>query len=231
VTFSRLLVISSCTGEKAVKVPAALTRDDFADPDRLVQREHELARDRRPAAEMYTGWHHRYLMCGVDRLRRAFRDDFVDVRIVSAGYGLIEADRAICPYDVTFNGMGKAEAREWAQHLGVPSDVRAALEDVEVAIFLLGSRYLDAIDLPIAARNGRRLIFLAGPSESSRLAGAGVVIVPAGKSETAKYGSGLVALKGKMFERFAEALAGRRELLGEVKADDSPATFLEALGS
>jgi hypothetical protein len=230
VTFSRLLVISSCTAKKAVKVPA-LTRDDFADPDRLVQREHELARVRRPAAEMYTGQQHVYLTRGVDRLRRAFGDDFVDVLIVSAGYGLIEADRAICPYDVTFNGMRKAEAQAWARHLGVPSDVRAALEDVEVAIFLLGSSYLNAIDLPIAARNGQRLIFLAKPSESSRLAGAGVVTVPAGKSETARYGSALVALKGKMFERFAEALAGRRELFGEIKADNSPATFLKALGS
>jgi hypothetical protein len=34
-----------------------------------------------------------------------------------------------------------------------------------------------------------------------------------------------------MFELFAEALARRRELFGEVKADDSPATFLKALGS
>jgi hypothetical protein len=231
VTFSRLLVISQCTGKKAVKVPA-LTRDDFADPDRLVQREHELAWVRRPAAAMYTGPQHVYLMRGVETLRRAFGDDFVDLRIVSAGYGFIEADRAICPYNVTFNDMGKAEARAWAQHLGVPRDVRAALEDVELAIFLLGSSYLDAIDLPIPARNDQRLIFLAAPSESSRLAaGAGVVTVPAGKSETARYGSGLVALKGKMFERFAEALAARRELFDEVKADDSPATFLKALGS
>jgi len=229
VTSSRLLVISSCTGDKAVKAPA-LTREDFADRARLAQREHELARVRRPAAEMYTGWQHRYLMDGINTLRDEFGHDFVDVQIVSAGYGLIKADRLICPYDVTFNDMSKTKAREWARHLGVHSNVRTALEDVEVAIFLLGSRYLDAIDVPIAARNGQRLIFLAKPSESKRLAGAGVVIVPAGKSET-KYGAGLVALKGKMFERFAKALACRRELLDEIKADDSPATFLKALGS
>jgi hypothetical protein len=40
-----------------------------------------------------------------------------------------------------------------------------------------------------------------------------------------------VGLKGKMFELFADALARRRELFDEVKADDSAATFLEALGS
>jgi len=57
-TSSRLLVISSCTGDKAVKVPA-LTLDDFADPDRLAQREQELASVRRPAGAMYTGEHRR----------------------------------------------------------------------------------------------------------------------------------------------------------------------------
>jgi len=227
--FSRLLVISQCTGKKAVDGPK-LTRDDFADPDRLAQREHELAWVRLPAIDMYTGPQHVHLKHGVETLRREFGHDFLDLRIVSAGYGLIKADRPICPYDVTFNDMGKVKAREWARHLGVPSDVRAALEGVEVAIFLLGSSYLDAIDVPIDARKGQRLIFLAKRSESSRLAGVGVVTVPAGKSETTKYRAGSVALKGKMFELFAEALASRRELLGEVKADDSPATFQRALG-
>ena len=230
VTSPHLLVISSCTGDKAVKVPA-LTLDDFADSDRLAKREHELASVRRPAETMYTGWQHIYLMRGVNNLRRAFGNDFIDLRILSAGYGLIASDRPICPYNVTFNGMGRAQARVWARHLNVPSDVRTALEGVEVAIFLLGSRYLDAIEPPIAARDRQRLIFLAKPSESSRLASAGVVTVPTGKSEATKYGSGLVALKGKMFERFAKALAERRELFEEIKADSSPASFIDALES
>jgi len=230
VTFSRLLVISSCTGDKAVNEPA-LTRDDFADPETLAHKEHELLSVQCRAAEMYTGQLNVYLMRGVKRLRRAFGDDFVELRILSAGYGLIDEDRPICPYNVTFNDMGRREAWEWARYLGVPSDVRAALEDVEVAVFLLGSRYLKAIDLPIAARKGQRLIFLAGKSELLRLAGPGVVTVTAGTSETTTYGAGAVALKGKMFELFADALAGRRELFDEIKADDSPATFLKALGS
>ncbi len=64
---------------------------------------------------MYTGWQHLYLMRGVDRLRRAFGDDFVDLRIVSAGYGLIAADREICPYDVTFSKMDKAQPTGYRQ--------------------------------------------------------------------------------------------------------------------
>jgi hypothetical protein len=229
VTSSRLLVISSCTGDKAEKTPRELKLEDFADADRLARREHELASFRRPASVMYTGKQHKYLMLGVDKLRQIYGNNFLDLRIVSAGYGLIEENRVICPYDVTFSKMGKPQRRTWGRRLGLPGAVRAALDDYDVVIFLLGSDYLDAIDPPIAAREGQRLVFLAKPSESSRLAGTGVVTVPAGQSET-RYGAGYLALKGKMFERFAEALAGRCELLEAIKADRSPSTFLNALG-
>jgi hypothetical protein len=229
VAATHLLVISSCTGAKAVKSPA-LAFADFSDPDRLAQRESELAVVRRPAAAMYTGWQHLYLMRGVKALQRAFGDAFVDLRILSAGYGLIGADRMICPYDLTFNDMSRAQAHAWAMRIRVPGDVRAAVADADLVVLLLGSRYLDAIDPPLAARPGQRVAFFAKPSESSRLASSGVVTVPAGKAEAAKFGSGLVALKGKMFERFAETLANRPDLFHEVMSDDSPATFLSALG-
>jgi hypothetical protein len=222
-TSSRLLVISSCTLDKAETTLQQLTFDDFADSDRLTRREEELASLRRPAGEMYTGQQHLCLMRGVKTLRRAFGNEYIDLRILSAGYGLIGEDRPIYPYNVTFNDMRRSQARAWARQLGVPSDVRACLVDVEVAIFLLGAKYLDAINPPIPAHSGQRLVFLAAPSESSRLAGAGVVMVSAGQAAATRYRSTNMALKGKMFERFAEALAARRELLGEIIADPSPA--------
>ena len=46
-----------------------------------------------------------------------------------------------------------------------------------------------------------------------------------------KSGSGLVALKGKMFDHFAEAVVQRRELIDEIKTDLTSATFVNALGS
>src|ERR1700722_13918517 len=126
---SPLLVIASCTAHKEGTAPAELKLEDFADTDRLERREHELASYRRPASEMYTGKQHEYLMRGVDKLRRAYGDNFVDLRILSAGYGLIEEDRVICPYDVTFSKMGKPQRRAWGHSLGVTRDGRAALED------------------------------------------------------------------------------------------------------
>ena len=88
-TSPRLLVMSSCTDKKVVKAPL-LTLDDFADPERLVRRERELASVQLPAAVMYAGKQHVYLMRGIEELRNAFGDRFVDLWILSAGYGLIQ---------------------------------------------------------------------------------------------------------------------------------------------
>jgi hypothetical protein len=203
--------------------------DDFSDSARLAEREQELAQSQRPAASMYTGFQHVYLMHGIAALRSAFGRDAVDLRILSAGYGLISGDRPICAYDVTFNDMSRTQARTWARQLGAPQAVREAASDADLAVFLLGSRYLDAIEPPIAAQGGQRLIFLAKPSEATRLAGQGVVTVPAGKDQV-RYGAGLVAFKGKMFELWAKAVANTPRLLEETRSDRTPATFLRAFG-
>jgi uncharacterized protein DUF6884 len=223
-----LVVISSCTGDKAVKSPS-LTMDDFCDAERLAESERRFAPSQRPAASMYTGFQHVYLMRGIAALQTALGPAGVDLRIVSAGYGLIRSDRRICAYDVTFNDMSRGEARAWAQQLGVPQEVREAIRDADLAIFLLGSRYLDAIEPPIVGHGSKRLVFLAKPSEATRLAGGGVVTVPAGKDQASRYGSGLVALKGKMFELWAKAVANTPELLEATRNDQTPATFLGAL--
>lgn len=118
----------------------------------------------------------------------------------------------------------------WARRLRVAGAVREAVRGKDLVIFLLGSRYLDALEPPIAADTGQRLIFLAKPSEATRLAGDGVVVVPAGRDQATRYGAGLVSLKGRMFERWAKAVARSPQLLDETRRDATPATFLRILG-
>ncbi len=123
----RLLTISSCTGAKTVVHPKALVQADFKSRERLAQRERELAAAIRPVAEMYMGGQHLALMSGVRLLRGAFGPEAVEVRILSAGYGLVKETQPIAPYDVTFNAMKKIEIAGWARYLGVPQAVRDAI--------------------------------------------------------------------------------------------------------
>ncbi|MGE5551822.1 MAG: DUF6884 domain-containing protein [Bacteroidota bacterium] len=216
----RLLLITSCTKKKAADHPRRLTLDDFRDPGRLAEREREMAGCMLPAGRMYAGPQHVGAMRGVALLRQRFGREAVAVKILSAGYGLIDEGRLIAPYEATFKGMAAREAAAWAGFLNVAAETRAALRGFPLAVFLLGDKYLRAIEPPLEPEPGQRLIFLAKPGEAGALTRPGVTVVPAGKAEAGRYGAGLVFLKGRMFELFARGLAQEgegvwRRLLGD----------------
>ncbi len=223
----RLLVITSCTGSKRSECANALQQADFLHPARLKAREAELADLVCPAEDMYTGAQHRHVVAGMSILRRAGVD--ASLNILSAGYGLIPGDRAIAPYDVTFSTMGRKEARAWARRLGIPAAVRAAIRPYPLVIFLLGDKYLSAIEPPLRAGRGQRLIFFARPSEG-RLDGPGVVVVPTGQELCARYGAGNIGLKGAMFEALARGVAtAPAHWLEAMVADESDRTVQHVL--
>ena len=64
----KILVITSCTGWKKHKPQNQLKYEDFASPERLCQRTEELKDFKEPAAKMYTGQQHRYLMEGLEKV-------------------------------------------------------------------------------------------------------------------------------------------------------------------
>lgn len=230
----RLLVITSCTGDKAIPpdfpVERKLTIEDFRDPDRLAERERELAAWRLPADQLYTGRQHTQLMAGVRRLRQRFGPEAVTINIVSAGYGLVPEDRPLVPYDATFATMGRSETRAWADYLGIPAAVRRAAADFPIVIFLLGGSYLLAARPPLTARPDQRFVFLAARHEESRLEGLRVTTVPAGAEEATAFGDGRMTVKGRMFDLFARGVvAHRTDLLAAVATDDSAASFLRAV--
>jgi hypothetical protein len=85
------------------------------------------------------------------------------LRIVSAGYGLVRGARPLAPYEATFETMPKAKARQWAAHLGIQADVRAALaEHFDLGLVLLSERYLDACALDEHLSLGGPVLVLCG---------------------------------------------------------------------
>lgn len=108
----RLLVITSCTGEKAVTSADQLRLDDFRQgATHIAQRERALADLCLPAEQLYTGLQHQRLMSGVRALREQARDVTLDLWVLSAGYGLVPAARKLAPYEATFANLGRKELR------------------------------------------------------------------------------------------------------------------------
>ncbi|NEQ25403.1 MAG: queuine/archaeosine tRNA-ribosyltransferase, partial [Microcoleus sp. SIO2G3] len=141
----RILVVTSCTGEKRCKPDNQLALEDFKDPVQLQKREAELAAFACTSGQMYTGMQHLRLMEGVQLLRQTRSEQAVDVVILSAGYGLIPENRSITPYEVTFNTMKGHEVDAWAQFLGVHSAFEQTIQEYDLIFLLLGDNYLRSL--------------------------------------------------------------------------------------
>jgi hypothetical protein len=224
----RVLVLTSCTGEKAANTAAPLTADDLDHPDRLAAGEARLGALMRPAGEMYTGDQHVAAMNGVREMRTQLGARGVDVAILSAGYGVLDEQRLIAPYNVTFAGMSATAIRARGARLNIPAETRAVLPGHDVAFVLLGSDYLTSLAPPLSPSGEQRLVAFAKPTEK-RIAST-CVVIPAGKAETRRWGAGYVALKGRMLELIGAAV--RRDgtqVLERIKADPTPTTVVELL--
>jgi len=209
ITPMHITVISSCTGQKASTSPDQLTRKDFAaGEDHVVHRTKALEELTRPAERMYIGQHHLRLMRGV-RAVRELEFATLDARIISAGYGLIPADKEIAPYDCTFSGMGKAELRRWANVLSIPSDARAILErPCDLGIVLLSNDYLAACQLPPDLELGGPTLFFSSYSAARELQQIPRArAVPLGNAEASRFSRPLVSLKGELGGRVLSLLA------------------------
>jgi hypothetical protein len=93
----RILIVTSCTGEKSVTQERALTLADFEKGAAHVKkREQELKEQLTQAEDLYSGLQHVRLMRGVRAFREAHAPNgsgaMLDLWILSAGYGLVPGD-------------------------------------------------------------------------------------------------------------------------------------------
>jgi hypothetical protein len=145
----RTLVVTPCSARKRGEVIDPARAGDLADPERRQQVEARLVDFAQPALEMYTGTHHRMVMEGVQGVWERWGSRVLDVAVLSGGYGLLQADEVIIPYDVTFDEFEGDALADWVAHLGVPERVTSLVGTYELVFYLLSGRYLTALSLPL----------------------------------------------------------------------------------
>ena len=220
----RILVITSCTGDKGNKSPGQLTVDDFRlGAEHVRAREAELEEYMLPAGEMYTGQQHVRLMRGVTACREG-KTAKVDPWVLSAGYGMIPEDRMIAPYECTFRGMKVGEIRSLADVLHVPVDFRNVVsQEYDLGLILLGDSYLRACDLTQDVAFGGPTLFFCGTGMQKKLSVIDrVKIVTLSNAEATRFPCGLIGLKGELAHRIFVGLVGGKltpKKLTRAKAD------------
>ena len=204
----KITVITSCTGTKAVRLPNQLTLADFRrGREHVTARESEIPGQSLPAEYMYRGEQHLRLMRGVHAARQAGIE--VNLRIVSAGYGLVSADTPLKPYDATFDDLPAKEARKWADQLGLSTQLQNALaEPADCALILLGGTYLKVCGLDKVRTAPRSTWALCGTGAVRRFPEA-IEPIPLTEADTRWFNAGLVGLKGEVAARILEEPHGR----------------------
>lgn len=206
-TLMRILVISSCTGKKAVAHTRQLTLADFDRGDDHVRaRERELSSAVMPAWQIYTGEQHKRLMRGINAARSAGHS--VVLKIVSAGYGLIDGNRIVAPYECSFSGMPSRKIKQWATARRIPSDFRRCMsEPYDLTLVLLGESYLKSCEIDSSLRLQSPTTLWCGYSVFQSLPRiANLTLVPIGKHEARIHHCGLVGLKGELAAQMLERL-------------------------
>ncbi len=217
----KLLVITSCTGEKAVDSDQQLLWNDFkSGKAHVATREKELGDLCRKAGEMYTGEQHVRLMRGVSAFRSSpgNSDSSLALHVLSAGYGIIPEDRVIAPYEVTFATMKAKEIDAWSKTLGVPEDFRRLVsQHYDFGLILLGDNYLRACELDTAVKFGGPTILFCGTGMAKKLpALANVRVIPISNPEAKRFSCGLVGLKGDLANRLLTAVAEDPSIVGRM---------------
>jgi hypothetical protein len=216
----KIRVITSCTGEKRHSPSDALTQDDFRELGTPVfaGKETQFGQQCCPAEQMYTGMQHQRLMRGVSAWRAARPSETLDLRVLSAGYGLIRGDRIIAPYECTFSTMRGKDLAAWAVHLQVPRDIRAVLaEPADLCLLLLGDKYQEACQWDAQMRLGAPTLLFCGQASAGklpRLSHLHRIVV--GNADTKRFSCGLVGLKGELGARVVEGLAKDPSLMARL---------------
>jgi len=220
-------ILTSCTSQKAVDHENPLCLEDLlGDENQLADRLEALRPDALQAAELYRGQQHRRLMRGVRALdaRREAGDDApsIDLRIVSAGFGLIDANHLTPPYNVTFAGLRKKDRRALSDRLGIPDNVRAFLsEPADLHVILLGDDYADAACLTDITAFGGPALIVASAALARNLEGReGVTVVEIGRQDPVRFGTNLIGIRGEIAGRLLVTLADDPSLLGRLHEID-----------
>lgn len=141
----RVCVVGSCGKKKRTMVENAPTCGDLNSTSDFQTWKNRFKEHMVIARDMYLGNQSRELVRGVDILR-SIMDIEVHLFIVSAGFGLLEEDEKVPPYECSFTGMKKFEIIDRSQHLSIPKDFARVCETRYDLLYLaLGKNYLTAI--------------------------------------------------------------------------------------
>lgn len=159
-----------------------------------------------PAKKLYIGRQQGYITNAIAKLEEV--GDTVDRVFVSAGFGVVDDETMLPPYEATFSGLPVEKIDERSRELGIHDDISSLLDSrdtYDVVFFALGQDYYRAIDLRSLLDDLPASTFVAQFNHEDLSAEYdNVVSLPARTEEAKEHGTVVLALKGQYLQNFAD---------------------------
>lgn len=203
----RVLIVDQCSGTKDYPegypvIEQSETRN--ADSDDVLR---EFGIDGIKSKDLYSGKQQKRISDSVRILEK--KENEVKRVFISAGFGLVDADQRLPPYEATFNSMSKSEIAERTESFRLTERLINLIngEDFDIVFFPLGSKYYEVLELEqlLTSISSDVMVVLFNQEEvenSHRQA----VSIPARTEQGKQFGSTVVGLKGTYLKNFATAL-------------------------
>lgn len=208
----KILIVDQCSSDK--DYPEQFSPFDAETID-TTSRENLLDRNTTPekrARKLYQGRQQTYISRAADTLRAA--GDTVDRYFISAGFGLVEEDEYLPPYDVTFADYTTEEIEKRATKLAIQDDVSELIaNEYDVIFFALGNDYYQSINFEEVLKSvsdNSWIVTFNQESLSNKI--ETVISLPARTEQAKQHNTIVVALKGVYIQNFAEYRSHGKEV-------------------
>lgn len=190
-----VLVISSCNGEKKYNPSNKALSKDLDDIFLRQKKEEELKTFKTKAHDMFISLQNKTIIDSLNLLDN--KNVKIEVCYISSGYGLLNFDDEIIPYDINLSALSMYDLDKRSDFLRIHEEVYYKSKNYDLILFLIGYEYLRMLKLPLNLDSTIKQIFFISPSDEKVLPVSNdIFIVKTGNEEASKYSITPSELKG-----------------------------------
>lgn len=179
---AQLAVLIPCSKWKAPSPEVATAEELDGRREEVLARLGHLAL---PARGLYAGRAYRHSITAIERFEDIRPDLPLQLKIASAGYGIVDAEDLLVPYEATM-GMNSREWSARGKRLGMPSATQALIESTPLTLIALSQPYATGCSLAtLEPTHGRAFVIGAGRASPSTR----IQAVAAGRREARALGT------------------------------------------
>lgn len=139
-------------------------------------------------------------------------EDHFDMAILSAGYGWLDQDDIISPYEQSFNTLSKGDVLKLSREVGLREEFERLCDGYDMVFIALGDKYLHALDLEKPFWIPSTLVFIIPDGKrdtKEEPKGNTVENYYTNIKNTTTHGASMINLKGRILQGFIKRYALR----------------------